>query len=318
MLVETRRAGQSLLPRGRGGAPSSSHRGRGAGVSAGSRSGGAGLVGRRADVPSSVGSFQSGSKQEKEELPTAAFSQLPSFLSTSNYRFSEINKLKQLTHPLFFFFFFFPCVKAPEPSCPPKQRINPLCTPSAHPPRLHLAPNVTRTDMHMLRSRAPPPPLLLPMPEGANGRSHSFAGGWGASLQQAASCGNRVPPRSLPRCLLLPRCALLGTSILRGGAAGVPVPGLRVTSGKEPRGRLGQVPPLWLRSIGLLRRGSTVLSYWLVGQPSLSALFEALRTVGAQRLPDHIAGLPGVFRLGDPCGPEGGEGRGGEKNTQSS
>lgn len=95
------------------------------------------------------------------------------------------------------------------------------------------------------------------------------------------------------------------------------MPGLRITRGsKEPKGRFGQVPPLWLRSIGLLRKGSTLLSYRLVGQPSLSALLEALRTVGAQRLPDHIAGLPGVFRLGDPCGPEG-DVEGG-KNTQSS
>lgn len=80
-------------------------------------------------------------------------------------------------------------------------------------------------------------------------------------------------------------------------------PRARAEGHGEPGAHPAGVTPLWRRSIGLLRRGSPLLSYYPVSQPSLSALLEALRTVRAQRLPDHIAGLPGVFRLGDPGRP---------------
>lgn len=40
-----------------------------------------------------------------------------------------------------------------------------------------------------------------------------------------------------------------------------------------------------------------------VSRPRLSALLEALRAIGTQGLPDHIVGLSGVFRLGDPRRP---------------
>lgn len=260
-------------------------------------------------------------KRKSRPPPLSLNSPLLSTLATTVSQ--EIKHVKQLTHPFFSSAASTSCSRGLQshPVPPPqKQRIKPLRTPSAHPSRFHLAPNVTRTDTRMLRSRAPPlHPSCFRCQREPTGEVIRLSGseGRGASFQQAASCGNPVPRRSLPRCLLLPRCAHLGMSILRGGAAGVPVPGLRVTRGsKEPKGRFGQVPPLWLRSIGLLRKGSTLLSYRLVSQPSLSALLEALRTVGAQRLPDHIAGLPGVFRLGDPCGPEGGVEGG--KNTQSS
>lgn len=205
-------------------------------------------------------------KRKSRPPPLSLNSPLLSTLATTVSQ--EIKHVKQLTHPFF-------SSSAASTSCarglqshpvppPQKQRIKPLCTPSAHPSRFHLAPNVTRTDTRMLRSRAPRHPSCFRCQREPTGEVIRLSGseGRGASFQQAASCGNPVPRRrSLPRCLLLPRCAHLGMSILRGGAAGVPVPGLRVTRGsKEPRGRFGQVPPLWLRSIGLLRKGSTLLS----------------------------------------------------------
>lgn len=40
-----------------------------------------------------------------------------------------------------------------------------------------------------------------------------------------------------------------------------------------------------------------------ISRPRLSALFEALRAIGTQGLPNHIIGLSGVFWLGDPRWP---------------
>lgn len=215
-------------------------------------------------------------------------------------------------NPLFFPCTWLQCHPIP-PNIPKNQKICTHTPPAPHPPGPCEQNLLHKRCGQACRCPEAGSAVLLPLPPGEKSIIAAAAaatfGGQNATHGSASRPACPIP--SHPSQQL--GTALLGVPITVG-EAGLTVHGLKVTAGratgegsqcKSPRVGKPPSPAQVCLSTAAVQPGwgTTLLSCCLVAQPCLSALLEALRTVRAQRLPDDIAGLPGLFRLGDPGGP---------------